>query len=145
MAFSIRRLMPRDRARWRELFQAYIDFYNDTVAADVQEMTYSRLVAGQELVGLVAVGADDHPFGLANLVFHPATWTATGHCYLEDLYVEPAHQGRGAGRLLIEASFAEADRRGADRTYWFTRGDNVQARRLYEKLATLSPFVQYRR
>ena len=31
MAFSIRRLMPRDRARWRELFQAYIDFYNDTV------------------------------------------------------------------------------------------------------------------
>lgn len=144
-AIRIRRLEARDEARWKQLFKAYIDFYGDAVPAQVVVSTFERLVAGQDLVGLVAIDANDTPVGLANLVFHPATWSASCHCYLEDLYVEPALQGRGAGRLLIDATYTEADSRGADRTYWFTRGDNVQARKLYDKLATLSPFVQYRR
>lgn len=145
MTTHIRRLEARDRIGWQELFQAYIDFHGDTVPTDVIALTFDRLVAGRDLVGLVAVDAQDTLIGLANLVFHPATWTATCHCYLEDLYVEPALQQRGVGRRLIEASYAEADLRGADRTYWFTRGDNTEARRLYDKVATLSPFVQYRR
>ena len=145
MTMHVRRLDARDQVRWKQLFHDYIDFYGESVPSDVIALTYDRLVAGRELLGLVAVGADDMAVGLANLVFHPATWTATCHCYLEDLYVDPAQQRRGVGRLLIEASYAQADLRGADRTYWFTRGDNAQARRLYDKVAKLSPFVQYRR
>ena len=145
MTIRIRRLEAHDRLRWHKLFLAYIDFYGDSVPTDIIALTFDRLVAGRDLVGLVAVDVQDSPIGLANLVFHPATWSATCHCYLEDLYVEPALQRLGVGRRLIEASYAEADLRNADRTYWFTRGDNEQARRLYERVAKLSPYVQYRR
>ncbi len=142
---QVRRLAPKDRERWLTLFNEYICFYDEHVDPAVVSLTFDRLVAGQELVGLVAVDASDSPLGLANLVFHPATWTATCHCYLEDLYVDPAARGRGVGRCLIMASYAEADRRGATRTYWFTAADNHEARRLYDRVGTLSPFVQYRR
>ncbi|MEQ1670829.1 MAG: GNAT family N-acetyltransferase, partial [Hyphomicrobium sp.] len=31
----------------------------------------------------------------------------------------------------------------ASRTYWATHTDNATARRLYDRLAKVSPFVQY--
>jgi GNAT superfamily N-acetyltransferase len=49
------------------------------------------------------------------------------------------------GRALIEATYREADKRGATRTYWATMEGNATARRLYDRLAKLSGFVQYRR
>jgi GNAT superfamily N-acetyltransferase len=61
------------------------------------------------------------------------------------LFVDPAARGKGVGRALIEAVYDEADNRGATCTYWATMGNNATARRLYDGLATLSPFVQYRR
>ena len=52
----------------------------------------------------------------------------------------------GAGRALIEAVYRASDERGADRVYWATQSMRTpQARTLYDKLATLTPFVQYRR
>ena len=79
------------------------------------------------------------------VLFHRSTWSKTWYCYLEDLFVRPDIRAKGTGRQLIEAVYREADARGATRTYWFTRGDNERARRLYDRLGTLSPFVQYRR
>ena len=68
------------------------------------------------------------------------------YCYLEDLFVDPGRPGQaGIGRSLIEAVYAEADRRGATRTYWATQEFNYRARGLYDQLATKSPFIQYRR
>ena len=69
----------------------------------------------------------------------------TYYCYLEDLFVDIDTRRTGTGRALIEAVYREADRLGATRTYWATKEDNRTARRLYDRLATLSPFVQYRR
>ena len=53
--------------------------------------------------------------------------------------------GQGIGRALIEAVYSEADAKGCTRTYWATKSDNAAARRLYDDVAMLSPFVQYRR
>jgi GNAT superfamily N-acetyltransferase len=78
-------------------------------------------------------------------VFHPSTWSPTAYCYLEDLFVGREARHHGTGRALIEAVYKEADKRGATRTYWATKEDNRTARRLYDRVATLSPFVQYRR
>ena len=61
------------------------------------------------------------------------------------LQVDPARRQTGAGRALIEATYREADARGATRTYWTTQEFNYTARALYDQLATKSVFVQYRR
>jgi ribosomal protein S18 acetylase RimI-like enzyme len=48
------------------------------------------------------------------------------------LAVDPAHQGRGVGRALVEAAQAEAVRRGARKLGLRVLGTNPAARRLYE-------------
>lgn len=145
MGVHVRYLTPSDKPDWLGLFDAYIAFYEASVPPDVIEIAFARLLAAREQVGLVAAGDDGKPVGIAHLLFHASTWSATSYCYLEDLYVDPAVRGGGVGRALIEAAYREADRRGASRTYWVTRGDNAAARRLYDQVAAVTPFVQYRR
>jgi GNAT superfamily N-acetyltransferase len=147
MPVTIRRLEPRDKPAWLALFKGYITFYKATVADDVIEATWQRLLGGAPdfHIALVAVDAADSPIGLAHVLFHRSTWTKTHYCYLEDLFVDPGSRAKGIGRALIEAVYREADARGATRTYWATQEFNYRARGLYDQVATKSPFVQYRR
>jgi len=143
----VRRLEARDKTAWLPLFQGYITFYKATVAADVIEETFARLLSGTEgfHIGFVAVDATDTLIGIAHVLLHRSTWTKTWYCYLEDLYVKPDIRARGVGRALIDAVYAEADSRDATRTYWTTQDFNYRARGLYDQVATKSPFIQYRR
>ena len=147
MSARVRRLEARDKSQWLALFKGYIAFYKAEVTEDVIETTWRRMLAGEDdfHIGLVAVDASDAPIGLAHLLFHRSTWSAGWYCYLEDLFVDATRRSQGAGRALIEAVYREADARGASRTYWMTERGNDTARSLYDSLATLSPFVQYRR
>jgi GNAT superfamily N-acetyltransferase len=143
----VRRLEARDKAAWLPLFKGYIDFYKSSVADDVIDETFTRLLSGKEgfHIGFVAVDATDTPIGLAHVLFHRSTWSKTWYCYLEDLFVRPDIRAKGIGRALIDATYTEAEARGATRTYWTTQDFNYRARGLYDQVATKSPFVQYRR
>ncbi|MFL6578929.1 MAG: GNAT family N-acetyltransferase, partial [Povalibacter sp.] len=68
-----------------------------------------------------------------------------GYCYLEDLFVDPQARGLGAGRALIDAVYRAADAQGATRVYWHTESDNKRAQGLYDQVASVAPFIQYRR
>ena len=63
----------------------------------------------------------------------------------EKLATAQAARGCGVGRSLIEAVYAAADARGADQVYWLTQEFNATARRLYDQVATATPFIKYRR
>jgi GNAT superfamily N-acetyltransferase len=147
MSVRVRPLQARDKTVWLALFRGYIEFYEATVPEDVIETLWQRLMQGGEGLhsALVAVDADDSAIGLAHILFHRSTWTSGWYCYLEDLFIDPAHRGKGIGRALIEAVYARADAHGCSRTYWMTNEQNATARALYDKLAAKSPFVQYRR
>ncbi|HEU0317849.1 MAG TPA: GNAT family N-acetyltransferase, partial [Solirubrobacteraceae bacterium] len=67
------------------------------------------------------------------------------YCYLEDLFVARAARGGGAGRALIEAVYAAADARGADRVYWHTQEFNAPARSLYDTVGRRTSFIVYTR
>ena len=123
------------------------DSYKATVADDVIEESWTHLLSGVEgfHIGFVAVDDSDTPIGIAHVLFHRSTWSKTWYCYLEDLFVRPDIRAGGVGQRLIEAVYREADARGATRTYWTTQEFNYRARGLYDRMATKSPFVQYRR
>ena len=146
MPIAIRPLEEKDRVQWEALFRAYVRFYRAKVADDVIALTWQRLL-GQEdgFLGLVAQEESGRLVGLAHMLFHRSSWSPTVYCYLEDLFVDIDTRRNGVGRALIEATYREADKRGATRTYWATMDDNAAARRLYDRLAKLSGFVQYRR
>jgi GNAT superfamily N-acetyltransferase len=147
MTIEVRRLAERDAWAWRKLFAAYIEFYKAQVPDEVITLTWQRMLAGEPdfHIGLVAVDEQDRPVGLAHVLFHRSTWSATWYCYLEDLYVDPAARGKGIGRALIEAVYREGDTRGASRTYWTTQEFNYRARELYDKVGTKTDFIRYQR
>ena len=147
MTVRIRPLAEKDKSAWLRLFKGYIEFYKATIADEIIEATWRRMLAGEPdfHVGLVAAGDDDRPIGIAHILFHRSTWSLTQYCYLEDLFVEPTLRAKGVGRALIDAVYAEADARNCTRTYWMTQEFNYRAHGLYDQVATKSPFVQYRR
>ncbi len=143
-AVNVRRLRTEDADRWRELWDGYLSFYRADLPEEVTARTFERLCDGDEtMVGLVAVDSDDRPLGLAHLVYHPATWTSSNYCYLEDLFVDRGRRGTGISRALFDAVYAHARESGASRVYWHTQQFNGAARSLYDKVGRLTSFVVY--
>jgi len=144
----IRALAADDYPRWLPLWQGYLRFYRGEVSEEVTLGTFRRLAFG--LDGMTGLVAEDPAgtgtlAGLAHLVFHPSTWASQPYCYLEDLFVARPARGSGLSRQLIDAVYAEADRRGAARVYWETQEYNGAARSLYDLVAHRTSFVIYER
>lgn len=140
----IRPIAPGDLDAWLPLWQAYLDFYRETVDGTVSRGTFETLCEGASVFGLVAEH-EGRLVGLAHGVLHPTTWSAAPTCYLEDLFVESSRRGTGTALLLIEEISAEARRRGADKVYWHTQEFNGPARSLYDLVARRLSFVVYER
>jgi len=146
MTVSVRPIVASDEQDWLRQFRDYIAFYKASVSEDVIALTWRRLLKQEDnMMALIARDDKGQALGIAALVFHRSTWSLTWYCYLEDLFVAPEARGKGVGRALIEAIYAEADRRGVNRTYWATQDDNATARKLYDRVGQLTEFVQYRR
>jgi len=144
----IRALTADDYPAWLPLWRGYLRFYRGEVSDEVTLGTFRRLAGGLDgMTGLVAEdpAGTGRLAGLAHLVFHPSTWAAQPYCYLEDLFVAPQARGTGLSRQLIDAVYAEADRRGAARVYWETQEYNGAARSLYDLVAHRTSFVVYER
>ncbi|MGW4695597.1 GNAT family N-acetyltransferase [Kitasatospora cineracea] len=77
-------------------------------------------------------------------MLHHSTWLTGQVCYLEDLFVDPAHRGLGAGRLLLQDLFDLATARGWARVHWLTAHDNP-ARHLYDTFVPADRFIHYER
>jgi GNAT superfamily N-acetyltransferase len=146
---AIRPIEAGDEIEWRRLWTAYLEFYESTVPEEVYRSTFSRILAGNggakdEIFGLF-VEADGKPVGLVHYFFHQHCWRVEKVCYLQDLYVDPAFRGMSLGRALIEAVYAKADEAGCPSVYWLTQEFNHTARKLYDRVAKVTPFIKYSR
>ncbi|MEM7547793.1 MAG: GNAT family N-acetyltransferase [Pseudomonadota bacterium] len=142
----IRPVEKKDHEDWHRLWTLYLEFYETTVTEEVYQTLWSRLHSGApgEFRGLVAE-LDGKLIGLAHYLFHRHGWKVADVCYLQDLYVDAEVRGTGAGRALIEAVYAKADEAGAPSVYWLTQDFNAEARKLYDRIGTLTPFIRYNR
>lgn len=143
---TIRPLARSDEPEWRRLWTAYLEFYKTSVPEEVYATTWERLFddGDYEPNGLIAE-VDGKPVGLVHYMFHRTCWTVGNSCYLQDLYADPAIRGKGIGRALIEAVYEKADAAGAANVYWMTQDFNETARKLYDRIAKLTPFIKYQR
>ena len=143
---TIRPLQQADRHEWRGLWRGYLEYYETSLPDEVYETTFSRLLSSghPDQNGLIAL-QDGRPVGLVHYIYHPHNWKIEDVCYLQDLYTEPAARGAGVARKLIEAVYNVADAHGCPTVYWLTQDFNVTARRLYDQVATLTPFIKYSR
>lgn len=132
-----------DHDEWLALWQAYLTFYESEVADTVTQSTFSRIAADEELHGAIARDDEGRAIGIVHWLTHAATWSPSGYCYLEDLFVDPEARGSGTGRALIEHVRERAADAGVTKVYWLTAQDNATARRLYDSVATHTGFVHY--
>jgi GNAT superfamily N-acetyltransferase len=141
----IRPLTPADRAAWEPLWKGYQTFYKTVIADTVTEQTWQRF--HDPAVPMHAHGAflDGALVGIVHTIYHYSCWTSGPYCYLQDLFTTAAIRGHGVGRALIEAIYAEAKSKGANRVHWLTQESNAEAMVLYNKVADRSGFLQYRK
>lgn len=146
MQLTIRPLEQRDEADWRRLWTAYLEFYETSVPEPVYATTFARLLdpGRPQQNGLIAE-QDGRAVGLVHYIYHPHNWRLEDVCYLQDLYADPDVRGTGVGRALIEAVYAAADANGTPSVYWLTQDFNATARRLYDRIAQVTPFIKYQR
>jgi GNAT superfamily N-acetyltransferase len=142
----VRPLGRTDQTVWRQLWRDYLAFYETTVPAEIYETYFERLLGDdpRDYHGLIAE-IDGKPVGLAHYLFHRHGWKIEDVCYLQDLFAAPEARGNGVGRALIEAVYAAADAMGAPSVYWTTQDFNATARKLYDRIGTLTPFIKYQR
>ncbi len=143
---SIRPIKETDRAEWSRLWTAYLEFYETSVPPKVYDSSFARLLGNdaQDFHGLIA-DVDGKAVGLVHYLFHRHMWKIENVVYLQDLYADPKVRGQGVGRKLIEAVYAAADKAGCPAVYWLTQDFNHEARKLYDRIGKLSPFIRYNR
>ncbi|TYR34675.1 GNAT family N-acetyltransferase [Mesorhizobium microcysteis] len=140
----MRPLQASDHDAWRRLWTDYLTFYETTVPETVYLTTWQRLFSEGDFEprGLLAL-INGRPVGLVHYLFHRSCWSIEGNCYLQDLYTAPEARGMGAGEALIEAVRKAAAERGVTNVYWMTHETNATARRLYDRVARKTGFIEY--
>ncbi|MCH8466741.1 MAG: GNAT family N-acetyltransferase [Roseinatronobacter sp.] len=150
MALSIRpvtRPVTRaDKPRWAMLWQGYLAFYDTVLPPEVYDATFEAFFADDPHSPRCLVAEDNgHVLGLVHYVFHAHCWRPEGVCYLQDLFTDSTARGQGVGRALIEAVYHASDARGVSTVYWMTQDFNHTARKLYDSVGQVTPFVKYTR
>ena len=146
MPLKIRPLMAEDRTYCGQMWGDYLSFYETDVAPEIYETTFARLIDSTNPVqNALFAELDGAAVGIVHYIYHAHNWRAENVCYLQDLYAKEAVRGQGIGRALIEAVYAAADANGTPSVYWMTQDFNENARLLYDRIGTLTPFIKYSR
>lgn len=143
---TVRNIERADFEAWKTMWTKYLVFYESSVKPEVYQSTFDRFFDEGDFEPNCFVAVSDGKLvGLVHFMYHRHNWHVANTCYLQDLYADEAQRGTGIGRKLIEAVYAQADRDGAASVYWMTQEFNTDARKLYDKIAKLTPFIKYQR
>lgn len=149
MMITIRPARMEDYDKWLPLWDGYNRFYGRFDAAalpiEITNVTWRRFFEADEPMFALVAEAESRLVGLVHYLFHRSTTMLADICYLQDLFTDETCRGRGVGRALIEAVYAEARRAGLQRVYWQTHETNARAMVLYNQVAERSGFLVYRK
>lgn len=141
----VRAARADEYATWYPLWRGYQGFYKVDIAEDVSRSTWARFFDDAEPMHCDFAEVDGTVRGLVHSIDHRSCWMTESSCYLQDLFVDPSLRGQGLGRKLIEHVYASAKARGCARVHWLTHESNLDAMKLYDRIADKPGFVQYRK
>jgi GNAT superfamily N-acetyltransferase len=144
MSLEIRLARAEDKAPWLVLWQGYLDFYKTVLSPAQSELTWTRIMDPDFNMNCAVPVLDGVVVGFTTYNLQNSTWSEGGHCYLEDLFVDPSVRGGGVGRALIDYVKEFAISNKCSRLYWNTDEDNATARKLYDTYSLESGKRQYR-
>lgn len=92
-----------------------------------------RLVGLLERDDVLALLIGEPAVGVALVTLRPNVWYEGPVAVLDELYVAPGSRGQGLGSSLLEAVEAHVRERGAELLEVNVDGEDVDARRFYER------------
>lgn len=140
---TIRRATPDDLSALTDLFasfaeeQAALDarlvYADDAVA---RQRTLWRDALRSRTYAVFVAEADSEIVGYqsAEHWYEPPLYEGGREIYLHELFVRPAHRGRGLGTALARAAIAWAEEEGATRLRFSVLAGNAASRRLWERI-----------
>ena len=142
---TVREARKDDFTQWEPLWDGYTRFYEREPDAQITATLWHRAFDIYEPIHILVAQMDGPIVGIVHYLYHRSTSLIAPVCYLQDLFTEQGLRGKGVGRALIEAVYAQAQQAGAARVYWMTHETNTTAMKLYDAIAEKSGFLQYRR
>ena len=117
---TVRPIRPDDVPAVVGLVRELADYERALSEVQLTEAQLSGVLFGNSpaLFGHVAVADDGAVVGMALWFLNFSTWRGTHGVYLEDLYVQPGHRGRGLGKELLRTLAEVCVERGYSRLEW---------------------------
>ncbi|MEM7440366.1 MAG: GNAT family N-acetyltransferase [Pseudomonadota bacterium] len=144
MSVAVRPVVDADFAAWSALWTDYLAFYETERGPDVHAQTWARIMDPDIKMYSQVAEIDGEVVGIVNYVHHQYFWGPEDRIYLNDLFTVPYVRGKGVGRALIKVVEDHAKATGAGQVWWLTAESNTPARKLYNQVATLTQFRQYK-
>lgn len=140
---NIRELQSEDYPGWARLYSAYKSFYQVPVEEQDLRIAFDWILDENHPQYGFVVEEEGELIALAHYQVHPNPLAATYRMYLNDLFVDAEHRGKGCASAVIETLVTICRNEGFERLRWVTAEDNYRARSLYDKLAQKSSFIIY--
>ena len=138
MVLNIRPAVRSDVPGIIEMMREFAEFENLLDSFKVTESSLTNAMFEPD--GLVeALIAEDGDLPVGYMLFYPCFASFSGQMglYLEDIYIQPAHRGRGAGELMLRRLAQIASERGCERIDFQVLDWNTSAIGFYEKLGAV--------
>ena len=137
MSIAIRRATPEDAALVLAFVRELAEYERLAHEVDADEAMIARALGGdgappRAFCDLAAW--DGEPAGFALWFYSFSTFRGRHGLYLEDLFVRPAHRGRGLGAALLRHLAARCRAEGLPRLEWSVLDWNAPAIDFYRRL-----------
>jgi ribosomal protein S18 acetylase RimI-like enzyme len=127
----VRQATPSDAATVAALLDAFNrEFNTPTPGVDVLARRLERLLTDDDLAAILS---GKPAVGVAIISFRPNVWYEGKVATLDELYVRPDLRGRRFGHAMLEAVCTLARERGAESLEINVDGEDIDARRFYER------------
>ncbi len=135
LSLQLREAQPDDVETIFGLIQELADYeqLSDQVAGSA-ELLETHLFGAVPYARVILAEYGPEVAGFALYFFNYSTFLTRPGLYLEDLYVRPAHRGRGVGRALLVRVAAIAVEQGCGRVDWSVLDWNEPAVGFYQKM-----------
>jgi GNAT superfamily N-acetyltransferase len=131
----IRPAQPHDLPDIARLIRALAEYERLSDAVKFDEAAMGEHLFGPRPYAEVLLAEDaGHVVGFALFYANYSTFVGKPGIFLEDLFVEPAHRGRGHGKALFTAVAQLAVKRGCGRMEWSVLTWNAPSIAFYESM-----------
>jgi len=135
---KIRPFAMSDFGDWLPLWDAN----NQDIANEaVTSATWERICGEESMVFGLGAFEGSTLVGLVHYVLHHTTGGIEPICYMQDLYVDPAHRRKGIAQKLVKAVANIGRREQWGRMYWLAERSNDAAQNLYKTLGVHVDFT----